>query len=230
MKRRTIITIIVMLMILVITSFWVSARETIKENDKESDKLKDMIIVVNAGHGGNDPGKVGKNNIIEADINLAIALKLEVALKEKVCQVIMTRTDSNNLSKPEASNKKTSDMKERIRIMEEAHPEIILSIHQNSYGDSQVKGAQVFYHSQSKEGEKLAKALQDALVNNVDASNKRKSKEGDDYYLLRKSTAPAVIIECGFLSNPTETALLVDDGYQEKIADAIIQGILNYKK
>ncbi|MGN0351607.1 MAG: N-acetylmuramoyl-L-alanine amidase [Roseburia sp.] len=190
---------------------------------------KDVLrIVIDAGHGGIDPGKVGINNALEKDVNLEIALKLEKKLKEKGIDVVMTRTDDSGLYSESSTNKKVEDMQERCKLISEAEPVFTVSIHQNSYITEDIKGAQVFYYGQSEVGKELAETIQASLIELVDSNNRRTAKANESYYLLKKTTSPTVIVECGFLSNSEEAALLVTSEYQDTIVDAIYQGILNY--
>lgn len=184
-----------------------------------------LVVAVDAGHGGNDPGKVGASNVLEKDVNLAIALKLRDKLEAQGVKVIMTREIDASLATPGATNKKTSDMNNRIEIINSEHVDILISIHQNSYGSASAKGAQVFYHGTSEESKELAETIQSFLISGVDPENTRAAKEGNDYFILRKSTCPGVIVECGFLSCPEETAKLVDEAYQDKLAGAIADAV-----
>lgn len=180
-----------------------------------------LVVVIDAGHGGSDPGKVGVTGVNEKDINLSIATMLKDALEDRGVKVVMTRTSDSSLATPGAVNKKTSDMNNRIEIINSCKADLMISIHQNSYTDSSVHGAQVFYHGTSHDGRKIAEALQQKLISEIDPDNNRAAKEGNEYFILRKSMCPGVIVECGFLSSPNETARLVDEGYQEKLASAI---------
>ncbi|MDE6025081.1 MAG: N-acetylmuramoyl-L-alanine amidase CwlD [Lachnospiraceae bacterium] len=189
-----------------------------------------FTVVVDAGHGGNDPGKIGVNGTKEKDINLSIALKLKDELEQKGIRVILTRTSDDSLAVEGARNKKTSDMNRRMEIVNDSGADLLISIHQNSFTDSSVKGAQTFYYNGSKESEVLAVYVQGELVKALDESNKRKAKAGNDYFVLRKSTCPAIIVECGFLSNPKEEASLVDASYQQDIASAIATGVYKWLK
>ena len=119
-------------------------------------------------------------------------------------------------------------MKRRLAVIEEAKPQVTISIHQNSYPAENVTGAQVFYYSHSEEGKTLATTLQNSLITNVDPSNTRQPKANDHYYLLKKTPTPTVIVECGFLSNPNEAKLLATDEYQTKVAEAVCMGIISY--
>ena len=119
-------------------------------------------------------------------------------------------------------------MKRRIALIEEADPVVTVSIHQNSYPEEYVHGAQVFYYSGSKEGQKLAEKIQARLIAGVDPENNRQIKANDSYYLLKKTQTPIVIVECGFLSNREEAEKLSTAEYQQKLAWQIHLGILQY--
>lgn len=199
-----------------------------KGDDENDNRMKKYCVVIDAGHGGADPGKVGINNTLEKDINLQIAKRLKIFLEASDVEVIMTRTDDGGLYDENASNKKVQDMKRRIAIIEEAQPEIVVSIHQNSYHEEYVHGAQVFYYTGSETSRKLAELIQKRFVINVDAENKREAKGNDSYYLLKKTSRPIVIVECGFLSNREEAEKLNSELYQEKAAWAVHMGIMQY--
>lgn len=187
-----------------------------------------VCVVIDAGHGGNDPGKIGVNQVLEKDVNLSIARKVQQYLEAQDIRVVMTREDENGLYDSDASNKKVQDMKQRVALIEEVQPAITVSIHQNSYPEEYVHGAQVFYYDSSKEGQKLADLLQKQLVEKLDPENHRQIKANDSYYLLKKTNIPIVIVECGFLSNQAEAALLGREDYQDRVAWAIHMGILQY--
>ena len=189
---------------------------------------KKKIVVVDAGHGGFDPGKVGINGAQEKDINLAIAKKLKKYLENGDVEVILTREDENGLYEESDSNKKVRDMKKRVEIMEGAGADLVVSIHQNSYPQEYVHGAQVFYHEASLAGAELAAYIQEQLVCLVDPANQRQIKANDSYYLLKKTSMPIVIVECGFLSNYEEAEKLVSEEYQDRIAWAVYLGIVRY--
>lgn len=187
-----------------------------------------FCVVIDAGHGGNDPGKIGINGAQEKEINLLIAEKVKKYLEANDVRVVMTRESDDGLYDPGTSNKKVQDMKRRIAIIDETDPQITVSIHQNSYPEEYVHGAQVFFYTGSREGQELAEVIQRQLVDKVDPENKRQVKPNDSYYLLKKTGTPIVIVECGFLSNAEEAEKLCDDEYQEEIAWAIHMGILQY--
>ena len=186
------------------------------------------VVVIDAGHGGPDPGKVGVNGALEKEINLKIAGRLKSLLEQNDVLVVMTREEDKDLASEHASNRKNEDLRARIRVLEEAEPVLMVSIHQNSYPEPDVDGAQVFYYSSSKEGKKLGTQIQESLKREVKDGNHRIAKANKEYYLLKKATCPAVIVECGFLSNPEEAELLAQEEYQEKLAFAICLGILEY--
>ena len=185
-------------------------------------------ICIDSGHGGNDPGKIGVAGTKEKEVNLAIALKLKKSLEKQNIRVVMTRTDDRNLADANATNEKTSDMKNRVAKMDSEQPDAVISIHQNSYTNSSAKGAQVFYYSESKEGKVLAEILQKSLIEHADPENHRMAKANTSYYILKNTAAPTVIVECGFLSNPTEEKKLLEDDYQNRLAWGIYNGIIDY--
>ena len=172
------------------------------KNLKKENKL---VVVIDPGHGGNDPVKGSKDGVLEKDINLEIALLLKEELEKMGATVIMTRETDICLAAEGATNKKSSDMKKRVEIINEINPTCMISIHQNSFSDQSVSGAQVFYNGESDDSKALAQAIQSEFIQSVDSENNRKIKEGNDYYILRKTICPGVIIECGFLSCPAET-------------------------
>lgn len=186
------------------------------------------VVVVDAGHGGRDPGKVGVDGCLEKDLNLEIAKKVQAILEQQDIKVIMIRDTDKGLYEEQTSNKKVQDMKNRCALINETEPDCVVSIHQNSYHEEYVSGAQVFYYSSSAEGKALAEALQNELVSYADPENHRQAKANDSYYLLKKTEAPIAIVECGFLSNWEEAAKLQDDGYQSRVAWAVSMGILTY--
>ena len=188
---------------------------------------KEKTVVIDAGHGSGDPGKIGINQVLEKDLNLQIAKKVQERLLDQGIHVVMTREDDIGFYNESETNKKIADMKKRVAFINETKPEIAVSIHQNSYPQESVKGAQVFYYTHSKEGERAAKVMQEALKV-LDVNNKRLAKENNTYYLLKKTEVPTMIVECGFLSNAEEAEKLKNDAYQEQVAEAICAGIIKW--
>lgn len=186
------------------------------------------LVVLDAGHGGIDPGKVGINGALEKDVNLEITLLVKKYLEMDDVRVVLTRESDEGLYDADASNKKVQDMKKRVDMIEEVQPDVTVSIHQNSYPEEYVHGAQVFYYTGSTEGQKLAEKIQNRLVTGLDPDNTRQIKANDSYYLLKKTPTPIVIVECGFLSNSAEAEKLTDSAYQKELAWEIHLGILQY--
>lgn len=193
--------------------------------EKRGDKL---VVVVDAGHGGIDPGKVGVNQVLEKDINLVIARKVKRYLELEGVEVIMTREGEDGFYRSEDGNKKVQDMKNRVALIDSSGAELAVSIHQNSYSEEYVKGAQVFYYATSLHGKAMADVMQKTMAETLDKENKRKAKANDSYYLLKKTQTPIIIAECGFLSNREEAELLTKETYQDRVAWAIHLGILRY--
>ncbi len=224
-KKR--ISVGIVLAVLVIAGIHMSGSAQFAVMTKKADRAE-YTVCIDSGHGGNDPGKVGIAGTKEKEVNLAIALKLKKSLEKQNIRVVMTRTDDRNLADLNATNEKTSDMKNRVEKMDSEQPDAVVSIHQNSYTDSSAKGAQVFYYSESKEGKELAEILQKSLIQNADPENHRMAKANTSYYILKNTAAPTVIVECGFLSNPEEETLLNTAAYQDKLVEALQNGICEY--
>ena len=179
------------------------------------------VVVVDAGHGGTDPGKVGVDGSLEKDINLAVAERLKTYLEQDDVKVIMTRETDTGLYSETDSRKKMADMKKRCEIIEESGADLVVSIHQNSYHEESVSGGQVFYYRDSSKGKALAEILQDRFDYVLGDQNRRLPKANANYYLLLHVKCPIVIVECGFLSNRKEAALLNSGEYQDKLAYTI---------
>lgn len=220
---------LIMGVILLVAAGFLAKRGSIYVQQMKVESAK-TCIVVDAGHGGNDPGKIGIHDEKEKELNLQIAKKLKKLLEKEGYQVVLTRDSDEGLYSDTAKNKKVEDMKKRCEIIDEANPIFTISIHQNSYPEEYVKGAQVFYYGQSQEGKKLAEALQASLIEHLDKENHRSAKDNESYYLLKKTKSPTVIVECGFLSNSEEASLLSDSEYQQKVAAAISEGVQKYLK
>lgn len=189
---------------------------------------KGFKIVLDAGHGAVDPGKVSADGVIEKDINLEIVRYLRKYLSALEFEVVLTRESDEPLYSENATHKKAEDMRARLKIIEEAKPYIVVSVHQNSFSQTSSHGAQVFYYSTSADGKRLAEILQETMRNKLDPDNRREAKANTSYYLLKKVPCPIVIVESGFLSNPQEAEKLATAEYQKKIAWAICVGIAEY--
>ena len=184
-------------------------------------------IVIDAGHGGRDGGAVGVNTgVTESELNLMYAKELEKLCEEFGIGVTMTRSDMNGLYDESAPNKKKSEMERRKNIINSSGADLMVSLHMNSFPLPSGKGAQVFYASGSEQGFDLAKSVQTSICQNFDSA--RNYVSVGDYFVLNYSEMPAVLVECGFLSNPEEENLLQTEEYCEKFCYSILAGILGY--
>lgn len=168
------------------------------KNDASDNREGRLVVAIDAGHGGIDPGKVGVNQALEKDINLAIARKVKRYLELSDVEVVMTREGEDGLYQPEDSNKKVQDMKNRVALIDSSGADLAVSIHQNSYSEEYVKGAQVFYYATSLQGKTMAEVMQTSMAEELDRENRREAKANDSYYLLKKTETPIIIAECGF--------------------------------
>lgn len=182
-------------------------------------------IVIDAGHGGRDGGAVGSTGVTESELNLEFSLKLKEMCEEYGFKVVLTRKDMNGLYSLFATNKKKSEMKKRQEIIEKAKPDVVVSIHMNSFSSSS-SGAQCFYASGNEAGEKLATRVQQALSTEIEHTGTT-AKVGD-FYVLNCTDYASVLVECGFLSNPEEEQKLCDEEYQTNFCRTLLYGILDY--
>ena len=219
--------VFVVMAMLLTTNQSVKVMKSIFLTEEENDEER-YTIVIDPGHGGRDPGKVGVNHLLEKDINLEIALKLRGLLEEAGIKVIMTREEDVGLYEETDSNKKRADLNRRVRLIHTNNADLAISIHQNSFTQEDVKGAQAFYYSKSEQGKLLAELIQDYLKKELADQNHRKAKSNTNYYMLTKTECPLVIVECGYLSNAAEADLLGNDEYQEKVAIGISKAILEF--
>ena len=188
-------------------------------------------IVVDAGHGGEDGGAVASDGVMEADINLKIALKLQNLLEQSGATVILTRSDENaiyNLDKKTLRDKKNSDIKNRVKIGNNSSADIFVSIHLNKIPQSEYYGWQTFFKDGSEEGKRLATCIQNNLNEAIQKENKRVPLKINNVYIIKHVEIPISIVECGFLSNPEEREQLEDNSYQNKLAWGIYHGVMDY--
>ena len=193
-----------------------------------SGEKKKYIVCVDPGDGGTDPGKVGINGQLEKDINLAIAKKLKTYLEASDVTVVLTRDKDMGLYSSGDAHKKMADMRKRCQLIEEVKPDLVISIHQNSYHEEAIRGGQVFYYKTSVRGKKLAQILQGRFDYVLGDANKRQAKANDNYYLLLHVKEPIIIAECGFLSNWEEAEKLETKEYQDRLAWTLHMGIMEY--
>ena len=195
----------------------------------------DFTVIIDPGHGGEDGGTTGKDGSLEKNVNLQISQKLELLFNLFGINTEMTRREDVSLCTDESLTlrmRKNADLKLRVKKVESVSNAVLISIHQNSFPeDSRCYGAQTFFSANNSESPVLAKSIQTVLTEKIDKTNKRKEKESPTtVFLMKKVNCPAVLVECGFLSNEKECAMLVDDVYQMKVAAGIFSGYLKYKK
>ncbi len=208
----------------------VAVRTAITVSVPLSDAVCGKIIIIDPGHGGEDAGARGRSGLLEKDVVLDIARHLAGLFNRVAVYTVMTRTDgagpreSARLGSMEA---KRLDLEGRVNLAAKSGADIYISIHANSFPEPVWSGAQTFYHARSEAGRSLAVAIQRELAAGL-GPNLRKAKPGNDYFVLRKSEMPAVLVEVGFLSNPREEALLAQADYRRRVAEAIFRGTVNY--
>lgn len=197
----------------------------------ETSPLPDRrIIVIDAGHGGIDGGATSCTGVLESQINLEIALRLNDLLRFMGHETKMIRTDDSSIYTEgnTITAQKVSDLKQRVRIVNETDNSILVSIHQNTFPEGKYSGAQVFY-AEDEVSRTLAQDLQNSLIQTVNPGSNRKCKNSNGIYLMQNITKPGVLIECGFLTNPKEEALLRNEGYQKKLVCVISACLSRHK-
>ena len=188
---------------------------------------RNYTVLIDPGHGGTDPGSIGyKTKIHEADLNLKLSIMLKEKLESSGINVVMTRQDEKAMVEGAGKKWKKADMEARKELIKKARPNMVISLHQNSYTNHSLRGAQVFYDKTSDISKQIAEFIQCEFKQNLD--NSIKATSPGDYFILKCSLAPSVIVECGFLSNAEEEKLLLSPDYQEKIVDCIYKGIIKF--
>ena len=198
--------------------------ESVREQPAERENyMARFCVVLDAGHGGVDGGALGiSTGAREAEINLAVTLKTGALLESAGVRVVYTRKGEKSLCPDEQYNKK-QDMRLRGQVIDAARPDIVVSVHMNSYPDLRVRGAQTFYYPDSECGKELAESIQRARK----MADPKKKRTGD-FFLLRTYAGPSALVECGFMTCPEEEKLLQKQEYQEKLAYCIFDGIMRY--
>ena len=192
------------------------------------DKMLKYTVVLDAGHGGIDVGASGgTTGVNESDLNLEICKELQNVFEENGFIVVMTRNDQNGLYGDTSKGFKMRDLNRRLEICKNSGADVFISIHLNSYSSSKRRGAQVFFKEGSEQGKRFADSIQTEL-NLLKESKRMYDAISGDYYLLNECNITAVIVECGFLSNPEEENLLLDGNYRKKLAKSIFLGTLRY--
>lgn len=189
-------------------------------------------VIIDAGHGGEDGGATGIDGVSEKEINLSIAKNLESMLNLAGFQTIMTRDDDYDISDQglkTVKQRKVSDLHNRLKLIEENKGCVFISIHQNKFSQSQYWGTQVFYSPNNDDSQILATNIKEAVTSFLQPENKRETKAADkNIYIIYNTKQPAVLVECGFLSNPSEVKKLKDEQYQKDMSFAIFSGFMNY--
>ena len=228
-KLKTLACCLGAVFIFIFVSLLIAAEKSVSVS---SGLLEKPVIVIDAGHGGEDGGTQSASGILEKDINLSIALMLEDELEKNGFTTVMIR-DSDRLIYDENSttmrSKKSSDIHNRLSIMKANRGCIFLSIHQNHFSESKYSGAQVFYRPGHSDSTALAESIQQSIVSSLQKDNTRQIKPcTSSVYLIYNAVSTAVMVECGFLSNEVEAEKLNSSEYQYKMTLAIVQGLMNY--
>lgn len=230
LRSRNIIVIAAFFILSVTVLFFISSDKSLEASSLNGYTIP--TIIIDAGHGGEDGGTQSSDGVLEKDINLKISLKIKEILDDYGFNTVTVR-DGDYMIYDKGSEsireKKKSDLNNRLQLTVEYPDAILISVHQNYFTDSKYYGAQVFYSSRNSDSKTLADSIQSSIVNDVQPDNKREIKEtGKNIFLLYNCEIPAVMVECGFMSNYNEALKLNDDAYQNKIANSIVKGIKNY--
>ncbi len=229
LSRKKIIFVIMLIMLII---SWISMKEqVVAVVETSAETVSERVIVIDAGHGNPDGGAESKFGVAEQEINLKIALKLQELLEQSGYVVILTRSEENGIYDVEADTikeKKVSDMKNRVNIGNTSEAEIFISIHLNKIEQEQYSGYQTFYQKNNELSKELALFIQDNLNFAIQRDNKREILPLTGKYIMDNMKIPTVTVECGFLSNLEESALLENDDYQMRLAWGIYLGIMDY--
>ena len=235
-KTKTAVTVIkfilfILLFTVIIIAFYTFGRKLIEKRLPASLNAEEITVIIDAGHGGRDGGTVGVDGVsVEKDLNLDISLMVCDMLENSGINVVMTRTEDISLTDAEVGgSRKNQDLSARLKIAESAANPLFVSIHMNAFPIEKYSGTQIYYSVNDDSGKELANLLQSNVKNLLQNDNNRKTKPaGSNIYILDKITCPAVLIECGFLSNNEECAKLADKEYRKKMAFVISSTIIEY--
>ncbi len=231
---ETALKILVILIITLSVAFGVVVRgfgESLSIEAIKPDETR--FVILDAGHGGEDSGACGGDGSLEKNINLSIALEMGAQLSEQGYTVIYTRTEDKMLYSPEENVKglrKISDLKNRVKVAAQYPEALFVSIHTNSFGDARYSGLQVYYSTNTPSSRLLAQNIQQSVREKIQNENSRTVKSGEKLYLLKNIQNPAVIIECGFMSNLEECKKLSEKEYQKQLSFSVVCGIIEYMK
>lgn len=229
MKLLTKLTIFSIIILAICCCFHINtyANAHIELKNVDTVPTRNYTVVIDAGHGGTDPGSIGyKTKVHESELNLNLAKKLRNKLELAGINVVMTRTNENALIEGAGKKWKKEDMNLRKELIKRVRPNMVISLHQNSYTNHSLRGAQVFYDKTSDISKQIAEYIQSEFKKDLDKSIKATSP--GDYFMLKCTYAPSVLVECGFLSNEEDEKLLQQDDYQDKIINCIYKGIINF--
>lgn len=222
LKRRKIVLILLVLIAMQIT---LTAVLCVKQFAYGNKSLIDFTVVIDAGHGGIDGGVVSKSGVKESSLNLAYSKTLGKAFKNAGFNVVQTRATEDGLYGLPTNGFKRRDMLARKKIADNARPDLLISVHMNKFSASYRTGPQVFYQQGKEDGQTLAEALQQVFN---DSTGNNHAAIAGDFYICREIDCPAVIVECGFLSNDAEAALLQTEEHRQMICDLIFKGVMLY--
>lgn len=231
-RRRSFYTVVTICALIVIGGTFLILHNQPTTSPTLSWVMAEKTFLIDPGHGGTFPGRVNESNILEKDINLNIALKLDQLLEETGAFVVMTRRTDTDLIPQESKEEKLllqqrADLEQRIQIGAQSKADYFISIHCNSIPNEKWSGAQTFYNPEDPESQALAQAIQQMLIEQL-GDHDREALPREDTYLFKNATMPTVIVECGFLSNAEEAAKLQDPAYQQQLAWAIYLGVNQY--
>lgn len=225
--KQTLIGAALLALLIVVVTYEIPSAKT---SNTWSLPLAGKVIALDAGHGGPDGGAVSRQGVIEKDVNLAITLYLRDYLQQAGALVIMTREGDYDLAAESTkgySKRKTEDLKQRVRMIEESKADLFISMHLNSIPSNRWRGAQTFFPPNNGESQKLAEWIQAEIRHNLE-NTQRLAKTDDKIFLLQALRMPSALVEVGFLSHPEESELLRDEKYQRKVAASVYNGILRY--
>jgi len=223
-KLRTILIVAIVIIFALIFSF-----SFLQTTGSSQIPQSSYMVVIDAGHGGIDGGSVGKTTgVYESELNLVYAFNLQKQLNEMGISSFLTRKDKNGLYESNAKNLKKSDMLKRKSIIEACSPNVVVSLHMDSFPLSSCVGAQAYYKKNNESGKRLADCVQKQISSNIANSKAKKHGKVGDYYIVNCTDIPSVLVECGFLSNKDEEQLLQTKEYQAKICYSIMCGIIDF--
>jgi N-acetylmuramoyl-L-alanine amidase len=229
-RKRHLVALVAVVFLALFLARLVEERTYLQTIRTMAPAVEQRVVVVDAGHGGDDPGERGKGGIVEKDITLAVAKKLADHLTQGGAKVLMTRETDTDLSDPAtvgAAAKMMESLQRRVALANDNQAELFLSIHVNSFSDKEKCGAQTYVQQGMKKSLLAGRFIQEALAGRLNNTKSDQPVEVD-YYITKNTTMPAVVIEVGFLSNDAEARLLMDESYQERVAGAIYAGVLKY--